>query len=175
MRWVVLVAAAAVTIGAAGAAKAQVLWLGAGGGASWTWVGEQSSLLRGKEPAYGFLVGIPMDEDAVLRLRGVELPLQPGAQVNLRAATVGVDYFFPGVFGSALFLGGIGGYRLGLPADRRGEAAHGRWELGYYLGVGEWFSLSRRTRLTLEITWDRCRHRGTPTLLTAMAGLAVAL
>lgn len=167
---------AVVAMAVAGSAAAQVAWLGANAGATWTWEGERSALVRGKDSAWGVWFGVPLDGETVLRLRGNEMPVagvEGGGR--LRAATVGVDYFFPGVLGEALFSAGLGGYQRRLTSPQFDSGEHGRWELGWYLGIGEWFSLTRRTRLTLEISWDRSRHSGTPTLATAWAGLAVSL
>ncbi len=175
MRTVALVVLAVVASGLAPAAQAQVGWLGVAGGTSWTWNGDSSALVRADDAALGVLVGVSLDKDAVLRLRGVELPMGDVSGATMRGVALGVDYFFPGVLGEALFSAGLGGYRLNLPEPLRGEPDHGRWKLGFYLGVGEWFALSRRTRLTVEVTWDRSRHAGTPSMLTAMAGLAFAL
>lgn len=174
MRRVALVVAVIAVAGIAGSAGAQVAWLGAAGGVSWTWDGERSSLVRGDDVAFGALIGIPLDRDALLRLRGAELPIGDSSGASMHAVALGVDYFFPGVIGEALVSAGVGGYRLNLPASLPPESDHGRWELGWYLGIGEWFTLSRRTRLTVEVTWDRTRHAGTPTMVTAMAGLAVS-
>lgn len=175
MRRVSLVVAVVALVKIAAPAGAQVAWLGAAGGVSWTWDGERSSLVRGDDAAFGLLVGIPLDRDALLRLRGAELSLGDGGGATMRCMGVGVDYFFPGVVGEALVSAGVGGYRLDLPGPRPPDSEHGHWELGWYLGVGEWFALSRRTRLTVELTWERSRHAGTPTMVTAMAGLAVSL
>jgi len=175
MRKMALVVTVVAVTGMAGSAGAQVAWLGAAGGASWTWEGERSALVRGPDPALGVFVGIPLDRDALLRLRGAQLSLGDRDGATMRTVGLGVDYFFPGVVGEALVSGGIGGYRLNLAGPQRAEGDHGRWELGWYLGIGEWFALSRRMRLSVELTWERTRHDGTPTMVAGMLGLAVSL
>lgn len=175
MRTVAIVVLAVVAGGVAPAAQAQVGWLGVAGGTSWTWNGDRSALVRSSDAALGVLAGVSLDKDAILRLRGVELRMGDASGATVRGLALGVDYFFPGVVGEALFSAGLGGYQLKLPQPRREEPDHGRWELGYYLGIGEWFAISRRMRLTVEVSWDRSRHAGTPTILSAMAGLAVSL
>ncbi|MEP0774999.1 MAG: hypothetical protein HRF46_11630 [Acidobacteriota bacterium] len=175
MRTVALVVVAVVASGLAPTAQAQVGWLGVAAGTSWTWNGDSSALVRADDAAVGVLMGVSLDKDALLRLRGVELPMGDVSGARMRGLTVGVDYFFPGVVGEALFSAGLGGYRLNLPEALREDPDHGRWELGYYLGIGEWFALSRRTRITIEVTWDRSRHDGSPAMLSALAGFVVAL
>lgn len=175
MRGMALVVAMAAAAGMAGSAGAQVAWLGAAGGASWTWNGERSSLVAGDDPAFNLFVGIPLDRDALLRLRGAALSLGDSNGASMRTLGLGVDYFFPGVVGEALVSGGIGGYRLDLAGNPPSDSGDGSWELGWYLGIGEWFALSGRTRLTVELTWERTRHAGTPTMVAATVGVAVSL
>ncbi len=175
MRRMALVVTVVAIAGMAGPAGAQVAWLGAAGGASWTWDGERSSLVRGDDLALNLFVGIPLDRDALLRLRGAELPLGGSHGATMRAVGLGVDYFFPGVVGEALVSAGVGGYRLNLAGPQPAGSGDESWELGWYLGVGEWFALSRRTRLTVELTWERTRHPGSLTMVAATAGVAVSL
>jgi|YNPBryunderm2012_1023409.scaffolds.fasta_scaffold12143_4 hypothetical protein len=175
MRTMALVVTAVVVAGMAGSAGAQVVWLGAAGGASWTWERDRSALVRGEDPAVSLFIGIPLDRDALLRLRGAELSHADSNGATMRTFGLGVDYFFPGVVGEALVSAGVGSYRLHVPGAGAAESADGSWELGWYLGIGEWFSISRRTRLSVEVTWERTRHAGTPTMVAAMIGLAVSL
>ncbi len=175
MRRMALVVSVVAVVGVASSAAAQVAWLGAAGGASWMWDGTRSALVRGDNPALSVFAAIPLDRDAVLRLRGAELSLGDRDGSTMRTLGLGVDYFFPGVVGDALVSAGIGGYRLDVPPSKAGESADGAWELGWYLGIGEWFALSRHVRLTVEVSWERTRHSGTPTMVAAMAGIAVSL
>lgn len=175
MRGMALIVAIAAAVGMAGSAGAQVAWLGAAAGASWTWNGERASLVAGDDPALNLFVGIPLDRDALLRLRGAALPLGGSNGATMRTLGLGVDYFFPGVVGEALVSGGVGGYRLDLTGVQPPDSGDGSWELGWYLGIGEWFALSARARLTVELTWERTRHAGTPTMVAATVGVAVSL
>jgi len=92
---------------------------------------------------------------------------------KLRAYTVGIDYIFKGAFGQTLISGGIGDYSLELQAKSPPDGVE-QWRFGWYLGVGEWFQLSRRWRLTAEVKMHRSENYGNPIVVTALAGLAFA-
>ena len=73
--------------------------------------------------------------------------------------------------GEVIFSAGLGGYELTVdkgvaPADTEST------DFGYYVGVGDWFMLNRRPRLTGELTMNRSENFGKPVLVTASIGLA---
>lgn len=164
----------------AGVASAQTGILGVGGGVSWELKPNDfpgRDFRRGDDPSPVLAVGAYLGADTVVRLQGRDLSrttLVGGAPWNgrLRAYTVGADYLLPGTFGQASFSGGVGVYRLDLAGDN-GPTGIETQEFGWYLGVGEWFRLSRRGRLVGEVVMDRTGHPGTPTLLTANVLLAI--
>jgi hypothetical protein len=178
MRWICGVALVAIT--SAGAANGQILWTGLAGGRSWEWQAQTASnqdWQYNNSLASAAFVAFVIDEGTLLRFRAADVPHDVaidgvGFPGRLRAYTVGVDYLLPGVFGNALFSLGFGSYRQYLAA-RRPPAGYDQAKLGWYGGVGEWFPLTRRTRVTAEITMHRTPHQGGTTVVTATAGLAL--
>jgi hypothetical protein len=164
----------------AGVAQAQVLWVGAGGGGTWeggspTNPDAQFTPHSGASPA--LFLGLPIDSDTMLRFRAAELE-HPCQFVNttlggsIRAYTVGVDYFVPGVFGEATFSAGFGAYQQVL--EGKGNRELETTKFGWYFGVGEWFQLTRRSRIAAEITYHRSDHFDKPILLTPTLSLVIS-
>ncbi len=176
MRRVVL---ASLIIVVACGVNAQVLTVGAAGGATWELhaeAGGERTFLRGDDLASAVFVGFHIDEMTLLRLQVRDLPrtaVVDGTpwEARIRAYTVGVDYFFRGVFGEAVFSGGIGAYGQDMAGEHEPSDV-ATSEFGWYLGVGEWFPLSNRAAVTVEVTMDRTDHAGSPELLTGTVGLA---
>lgn len=76
-----------------------------------------------------------------------------------------------GGLGETVFSAGLGGYRLDTDTEIVPKSMQAT-KLGYYIGVGEWFTLSRRWRLVGEVAMHRSENEGTPTIVTATAGVA---
>jgi hypothetical protein len=174
--------AALLALASASTAGGQVLWAGLAAGTSWTWeapTAPDQNFLHSSEGAPSAFVAFPFYEgDSLVRLQVADLPFEPaidgvGWPGRLRAYTVGVDYFFRGVFGQFLVSGGLGSYELNLQAQNPPDGVE-QWAFGWYLGVGEWFQLSRRWRLTAEVKMHSTQNYGDPTVVTATAGLAFA-
>jgi len=171
---------ASLVIVAASGVSAQVLTVGAAGGATWevnAEAGDGRAFLRGNDLVSAAFIGFHIDEMTLFRLQVRDL--QRTATVDgapwdtrMRAYTVGVDYFVAGVFGEAVFSGGIGAYAQDMAGEHEPTAV-ATSEFGWYLGVGEWFPLSNRVAATAEVTMDRTGHVGSPVLLTGTVGLAV--
>ncbi len=165
----------------AGTAGAEVMWAGLGVSTNWEFEPVSSpgdDWLHADELSPSLFVAFPVDDDTLFRVRAVDLPHDEllGGEVwagSLTGVTAGIDYFLPGVFGEAVFSGGIGAYRLSLDADSPPPGVEGT-RFGWYLGVGEWFQLSPRMRITTEVTWNRTSHRSRPRILQAGVGLAVS-
>lgn len=178
MRWM---CASLLALASASAASGQILWAGLASGTSWTWqapTAPDQNFLRGSGTAPAAFLGFPLGDDTLVRLQVADLPYEPvfdgvGWPGRLRAYTVGVDYFFFGVFGKALVSAGLGAYSLKLQAQQP-PAGMEETEFGWNFGVGEWFQLSRRWRLTAEVRMHRTQNNGNPTIVTATAGLAFA-
>jgi hypothetical protein len=168
----------------AGLADAQIAWLGAGIGTAYevnppAW--PDKTFYHSSDLVPSVLFALRLDEDTNLRFRFADLPFQvPLATSNgatqrsaarLQAATVGVDYFLDDPMGRLVFSGGIGAYTLNLKAGQSPPGVE-TTRFGWYVGVGEWFRLTRRTRVTLDVTLDRSDHTGNPTILTGNIGLA---
>ena len=176
MRWTL---AALLVLACAGAASGQVLWVGAAAGTSWEWqapTAPNQNFLHSTEGAPSAFVAVPLDEDTLLRLQACDLPHQAvidgvGWPGRLRGYTVGVDYLFSNTFGHYLFSGGIGAYRLRLQA-KHPPAGVEQSKFGWYAGVGQWFDLSRRARVTADLTMHHTSHPDTPTFVAVTAGLA---
>ncbi len=66
---------------------------------------------------------------------------------------------------------GSGSYKLDLKA-KNPPAGVEETKLGWYLGLGEWFGLTPRTRVTVEIAMHRTQHLERPQIVTANLGLA---
>ena len=178
LRAAVVIAAAVLSAGTVGA---QVAWVGGGFGATWEYQPEVDpgrTWLRGEENAYSLYVAVPLDEATSVRFAAWDVPhiapyggtAWPG---QFRAYTLGVDYFVPGVFGQAVFSAGAGQYRFDPVAQDTPERFDDD-EFGWYVGIGEWFQLSHRTRLTVEVSMHRPDTDSKPVLATVLAGLAVA-
>jgi hypothetical protein len=174
-----LTAAAVLLI--ATAAHAQVVWVGAEGGVSWEYKPDThpgKTWLQGHDNAYALFVGLPVDDDTVVRLSAFTIPhdtlYQDEAwQGSFRAYTVGVDYFVDGSFGRTVLSAGVGQYNLHAVAKNPPPDLE-KGSFGWYLGVGEWFRLGRRTRITAEVTMHRPDSRDRPVLVAAMAGFALS-
>lgn len=116
-----------------------------------------------------------LDEDVLLRLKAAELPhIQmidgvdwPG---RYRAYTAGIDYTFGSTFGQSLVSAGLGSYRLELKAKNSPSGSNDS-KLGWYLGVGEWFTITRQWKVSAELAMNRTQHSEKPTIYTANVGL----
>ncbi len=178
MRWIW---AALAALAFAGGASGQVLWTGISAGTSWTWqapTAPGSNFLHSTEGAPSLFVAFPIDNDTLFRLRAADLPYVPvingeGWPGKVRAYTAGVDYIFPGVFGQALFSAGLGSYSLQLQATNPPPGAE-QTKFGFYFGIGEWFQLTLRSRVTLELTMNRAAFDDHPVIVAANLGLAFA-
>jgi hypothetical protein len=176
MRWTV---AALLVLACASAASGQILWAGAAAGTSWEWqapTAPDQNFLHSSDGAPAAFVAFPIDNETLLRLQVCDLPhdVMVDGQAwsgHLRGYTVGVDYMFPGVFGQTVFSGGLGAYQLDLKSHHP-PAGVENTEFGWYLGVGEWFVVSRRARVTAQITMHRASFRDTPIIVAATGGLA---
>jgi hypothetical protein len=178
MRWM---CATLLALASASTAGGQVLWAGLAAGTSWTWeapTAPDQNFLHSSDGAPSAFVAFPFYDDSLVRLQVADLPFEPvidgvGWPGKLRAYTVGVDYFFRGVFGEFVISGGLGSYDLRLKAKQPPADVEGQ-EFGWYLGVGEWFQLSKRWRVTAEVKMHRAENLGKPIVVAATAGLAFA-
>ncbi|MGC8915703.1 MAG: hypothetical protein ACP5NF_01835 [Thermoanaerobaculum sp.] len=163
----------------AASAWGQTVYLGAGVGAVWE---RHAPVAPGKEWFHSDRTGesaflaLPVEEGTAFRVERVDLPRDVrwgGGRWEARLAgwTAGIDYFLPGVWGKALVAGGLGAYRLDLAARTPPEGLEDT-RFGWYLKVGEWFSVTRRLTFAAEVAYHRTNHRGQPQLLTA-SGLLV--
>jgi len=170
----------AVLLLGAGAAQAQVLWLGAGTGTSWEWqpqTAPDTKFYHASDQAPTGFVALPLESDTLLRLTVADV--QHGVQLDtgavagkLRSYTLGVDYFVPGVIGDARFAAGFGAYEFRPKYGLHPELKERKF--GWYFGVGEWFTLSNRTRFTVDLTMHRTGNLGDPVVVALTAGLALA-
>jgi hypothetical protein len=176
MRWM---CAALVGVASAGVASGQVLWAGVSVGTSWTWqapTAPDTNFLHSTDAAPSLFVAFPIDNDTLFRLRAADLPYVPvidgmGWPGKMRAYTAGVDYLFTGIFGQALISAGLGSYSLQLQARTPPPGAE-QTKFGWYFGVGEWLQLSRRSRVTVELTMDRTSMATHPIVVAANLGVA---
>lgn len=176
MRWMCAALVAAVSVSAA---SGQVLWAGVSAGTSWTWkapTAPDTNFLHSSDIAASIFVAFTVDKDTLFRLRAAELPYVPvidgvGWPGKLRGYTAGVYYAFPGVFGDALLSAGLGAYNLRLQAKQPPPGVE-QTKFGWYFGVGEWFQLTHRSRVTVELTMDRVSMTGNPVIVAANLGLA---
>lgn len=176
MRWV---AALAMVMLLVGAVEAQVAWVGAGAGTSFEYKAQSAPDKTWKhrtDLTPQVFVALPLADTTMVRLGVGEIPydlrlLTGNAELTLRRYTIGIDYFFRGQLSDTVFSGGLGGYTLEVDHGIVPESMQAT-KLGYYLGVGEWFTLSRRWRLSLEATMHRSENEGRPTLVTTTAGVA---
>lgn len=161
------------------AAHGQVVMLGAAGSIS----GELNPDSRPDEEWLGnttimpdLFVGFPILNDALVRLRALDLAHEQaveGAVIDsrLRGVTIGVDYLLVSTFGRTVFSGGVGGYKLDLEGGGHPPDSE-PWEFGWYVGIGEWFPMSKASRLTLELDYHNTAHPGRPQLLSLSVGMA---
>jgi hypothetical protein len=176
MRWM---CATLVALASASVASGQILWAGLAAGTSWTWqapTAPNQNFLHSSDGAPAGFLAVPVNPDTMVRFQVADLPFEPvydgvGWPGKLRAYTVGVDYVFAGVLGQFLISGGLGDYSLELQAQTPPPGVE-QWKFGWYVGVGEWFSLSRRWRLTAEVTMHRTENYQNPVIVAATAGLA---
>ena len=122
-------------------------------------------------------LGMPVMPDTLVRLRAFDLPREQvvGDAVvdsHLRGVTVGVDYLMVSTFGRTVFSGGIGSYELDLEGSPAAGAELETWEFGWFVGIGEWIPMTRRTHLTIDLTYHSTSHPSRPQLLSAALGLA---
>ena len=166
---------------AAGAADAQVFWLTAGAGTSFeinpATEPDESWLHRG-DVVPSFSLNLSVTEDLHVRLRAAELPYDVAYNdeawpARFGAVTLGADYFFKGVLGRAVFTGGLGWYDLNLKAQTP-PAGIEEGNFGWYVGMGEWFEITRRVKGVLELILDNPGSADNPMLLTATAGISVS-
>lgn len=181
MRWIRVAAVVFAVVLGAGAAQAQVVWAGAAFGASWEYQPDTdpgATWLRGDGNALSLFVGVPIDNDVVLRLAATDVPYDapfageawPG---RFRAYTLGIDYFFPGAFGRALIAAGAGQYNFLAQAQQPPNDLETS-DFGWYLGVGEWFALTRRSVISVELAMHRPDSDAKPVLVTGMVGVVVS-
>lgn len=174
-----LALAVAVAMLVVGVAQAQVAWVGATAGTSFEYkapTAPDRTWKHRNDPTPSVLVALPLEEGVRLRLGAGEIPyelrlLTGVASCTLRRYTLGIDYTFDGRLGETVFSAGLGGYRLDTDTDIVPKSMQAT-KLGYYIGVGEWFTLSRRWRLVGEVAMHRSENEGTPTIVTATAGVA---
>jgi hypothetical protein len=163
----------------AGAAQAQIVWVGAGYGAGWEYKPDTepgTTWLRGDGDATTIFVGVPIDDDVVVRVAVADVPYQapfegeawPG---RFRAYTLGVDYMFTGTFGRSLLSAGAGQYNFRAQAQQPPEDLETK-DFGWYVGVGEWFPLTRRSVVSVELTMHRPDTNAKPVLVTGMVGVS---
>ncbi|HPC82725.1 MAG TPA: hypothetical protein P5234_05025 [Thermoanaerobaculaceae bacterium] len=176
MRVVLAVAMATLVVGAA---QAQVAWVGASAGTSFEYktpAAPDRTWKHRNDPTPSLLVVLPLEEGVRFRLSAGDIPyelqlLTGRAKCTLRRYTLGIDYTFDGRSGETVILAGLGGYRLDADTGRVPSSMEAT-KLGYYVGVGEWYTLSRRWRLIGEVAMHRSENEGRPTIVTATAGLA---
>lgn len=177
MRWVVAVVVALVAT--VGVAQAQIAWVGGGIGTSVEYKAQANPdktwTQRNDTTPFLFVV-LPVGEGTAVRFGAGEIPynvvlLTGPASGKLRRFTLGVDYTFEGRLADTVFSAGIGGYGLNVDTGFVPKAMQAN-KFGYYVGVGEWFTLSNRWRLIGEVTMHRTENVGKPTLVAGQVGLA---
>lgn len=176
MRWLVVVA---LLLAVVGTAQGQALWVGASAGTTWEYQAEtapDSTWKHWSDASPRLFLSLPIEDATLVRFQAADMPyglrLMTGdAECTLRAYTIGVDYLIESPMGEVIFSAGMGGYELTVD---KGVAPAGMesMEFGYYVGVGDWYMLNRRLRLTGELTMHRTDNVGTPILVTASIGLA---
>ncbi|MEW6336525.1 MAG: hypothetical protein ACOY3Y_05480 [Acidobacteriota bacterium] len=173
------VLAAVLFVFAATTAGAQIVWVGAEAGTTWEYEADTApdkTFHYADTVSPSGFVGLKIGNDVALRLRYLDVPhdVVSGGEAwpgKVRAWTIGVDYFFPGIVGKAHYSAGVGSYRLDLEAAQPPEGIEDT-TFGWYLAVGEWFRVGRRLQATMELTMDRSSLEGTPVTLGVWAGLA---
>ena len=176
MRWT---CAALLALGVASAANGQVAWVGASWGASWEWQAPSApnqDFLHSPDGAPAAFVAFPITNDTLFRLQAADLPHVTvidgvGWPARYRAYTAGIDYLMDGRLGTSVLSAGVGSYKLDLKA-RRPPAGVEETNVGWYVGVGEWFPVTRRTRVTAEIAMHHAQGAERSQILTANLGLA---
>jgi hypothetical protein len=166
-------------LGVASAASGQVAWFGASWGASWEWQASSApgtNFLHSPDGAPSAFIALPLNDDTLFRLKAADLPHIKvidgvGWPGRYRAYTGGIDYLMNGTFGQAVVSAGLGSYRFDLKA-KNPPAGSNDSKFGWYVGVGEWFTLTRRSRVTAEIAMNRTEHDEKPMIFTANVGLA---
>jgi hypothetical protein len=164
----------------AAGAQGQLLWVGAAGGTTWQLQPESrpdQETLYNNSIMPSVFIGVPVMGDTLVRLRALDLPCEQviGEDVvdsRLRGVVVGVDYLMMSVFGRTVFSGGIGSYKLDLEGSRPDAADYETWDFGWYVGIGEWIPMTRRSQLTFELAYHTTSHPDTPQLLHVSLGLA---
>lgn len=181
MRWTRTAAVGLAAGLLAAAAQAQVLWVGAGLGGAWEYEPDSEpgrTWSSGESDAATFFLGVPIDDDVTVRVAATDVPYQtvfageawPG---RFRAYTLGVDYFFTGVFGRAVVSAGAGQYGFNAAAQRPPDGLEAR-DFGWYVGLGEWFPLTRRSVVSVELALHRPDTDAAPSLVTGLVGLVVS-
>jgi hypothetical protein len=160
--------------------QSPTLVVGAAGGVTWE-LGPESrpdqDTLYHNSITPSLFVGLPIMGDTMVRLRALDLPHElvigdTTSDSRLRGVVVGVDYFMVSSFGRTVFSGGIGSYQLDLEGSPAGAEELETWDFGWYVGVGEWVPMTKRTRLTFELAYHSTQHPSSPQLLTVALGLA---
>jgi hypothetical protein len=177
MRWVVAVVL--VLVAAVGVTQAQIAWVGGGVGTSFEYQAQANpdkTWTHRIDTTPFLFVALPIAEGTSLRLSAGEIPynvvlLTGPASGKLRRFTLGIDYTFEGRFADTVFSAGIGGYGLNADTGTVPKSMQ-KNKFGYYVGVGEWFTLSQRWRLVGEVTMHRTENVGKPTLVAGQVGLA---
>ena len=177
MRWI---GVALLALGTASAASAQVAWVGASWGTSWEWQAPSSpdtNFLHSSDGAPAVFVAFPIDDSTLFRVQAADLPHVTmidgvGWPGHYRAYTAGIDYLMDGSFGRSVVSAGFGSYDFNLKA-KQPPAGYEESKLGWYVGVGEWFSVTRWTWVTAEIRMNRTQHPERPQIFTANVGLVV--
>jgi hypothetical protein len=167
-------------LGFASVAQAQFLWVGAGTGTSWEWKAQtapDSNFLHASDQAPTGFVAFPIEDDTLVRLRVADmqhdLRLTTGdVEARIRSYTVGVDYLIDDSIGDATLSAGFGEYQLRPKGDQHDDLNEDKF--GWYLGAGEWFTLSRRTRITADLNYHKTYNTGNPQFFTLTVGLALS-
>jgi hypothetical protein len=165
-------------LGIASVAQAQFLWVGAATGTSWEWQAQtnpDSNFTRASDHAPTGFVAFPVQYDTIVRLRVADmehnLRLTTGdVEAKIRSYTIGVDYLIPDAIGDSLLSAGFGDYELRPKGDQHDDLKESKF--GFYFGAGQWFTLTRRSRITAELTMHRTTATDHPVIVTLTAGFA---
>jgi hypothetical protein len=162
--------------------QSKVLWLG-GSGTITTEINPASrpgqSTLSNNTITPSFFVGFPILDDTIVRLSTIQLPHEElvGTDVyktRLDGVTIGVDYLLLSFFGRTLFSGGLGSYNLKVQGGSPPPGIEG-WDFGWYVGVGEWFPMSKKIQLTMNLNYNTTAHNARPQIVSFSLGLAFSL
>ncbi|NCO69121.1 MAG: hypothetical protein GW878_01170 [Acidobacteria bacterium] len=165
---------------AAGVTGAETLWVGGTAGWSWDWkpaTRVSDNFANNQRVGAGLALGLPIDSDTTVRFQIADLPHDlgtPGGTVArgvLRGYTVGVDYGLQGGFGSAFVAGGLGAYDARVDAPYN-TGDYARMKFGWYVGIGEWFPVTKHVRGVIELDVHKTQHSDRPTIFSAVTGLA---